>query len=74
MPNLESPMLPANAPTVHMKTKQKTKAKAKANMIVAAKGSTTKNNTSSDQTKGVGRNSKQIFKRGKEKFQKVSMV
>ena len=72
MPNLESPMLPSNAPTVHMKAKHKTKAKAKANMIVASKGSTTKNNP--DQTKGVGRNSKQIFKRGKEKFQKVSMV
>ena len=63
MPNLESPMLPSNAPTVHMKAKHKTKAKAKANM-----------HTSSGQTKGVGRNSKQIFKRGKEKFQKVSMV
>ena len=77
MPNLEGPILNADAPTVHMKTTQKTRTKRvlpnRINMI-AAQGSTTKSTTSSDHTMGLDRKSKQISKRGKKKFQKVSIV
>ena len=75
MPNLEGPILNADAPTVHMKTTQKTRTKRvlpnRINMI-AAQGS--KSTTSSDHTMGLDRKSKQISKRGKKTFQKVSIV
>ena len=78
MPNLEGPILNADAPIVHMKATQKTRTKRvlpnRINMIAAAQGSTTKSTTSSDQTMGLDRKSKQISKRGKRKFQKVSIV
>ena len=69
MPNLEGPILPADAPTLPMKTMQKTRIKQgmpnRMDMIAA---------TSSDYTMGLDRKSKQISKRGKKRFQKVSIV
>ena len=69
MPNLEGPILPADAPTLPMKTRQKTRIQRgmpnRIDMIAA---------TSSDYTMGLDRKSKQISKRGKKRFQKVSIV
>ena len=77
MPNLEGPILNADAPTIYMKTTQKTRTKRvlpNRMTMIAAQGSTTKNTTSSDHTMGLDRKSKQISKRGKKRFQKVSIV
>ena len=74
MPNLEGPILNADAPTIHMKTTQKTRTKRVLPNMIAAQGSTTKSTTSSDQKMGLDRKSKQISKRGKKRFQKVSIV
>ena len=78
MPNLEGPILHADAPTLHMKTMQKTRTKRvmpnRMDMIAATKGSTTTSTTSSDHTMVLDRKSKQISKRGKKRFQKVSIV
>ena len=78
MPNLEGLILNAVNPIVHMKATQKTRTKRvlpnRINMIAAAQGSTTKSTTSSDQTMGLDRKSKQISKRGKKIFKKVSIV
>ena len=56
MPNLEGPILNADAPTIYMKTPQKTRAKRVLPnwmTMIAAQGSTTKNTTSSDHTMGL---------------------
>ena len=78
MPNLEGPILHADAPTLPMNTMQKTRIKRgmsnMIDMIVATKGFTTTSTTSSDHTMGLDRKSKQISKRGKKRFQKVSIV
>ena len=69
MPNLEGPILPADAPTLPMKTMQKTRIQRgmpnRMDMIAAP---------NSDYTMGLDRKSKQISKRGKKRFQKVSIV
>ena len=44
------------------------------NMLTADPMSTTQSTTSSDHSMGLDRKSKQISKRGKKKFQKVSIV
>ena len=77
MPNLEGLILHADAPTLPMKTMQKTRIKrgmpSWIDMIAATKGTTT-NTTSSSPTMGLDGKSKQISKRGKKAFQKVSIV
>ena len=78
MPNLEDMTVTAENPVVHLKATQKKRTKRVLpnwiNMIAANQGSTTKSTTSSDQAMGLDRKSKQISKRGKRKFQKVSIV
>ena len=73
MPNLESSILPSDAPTVTMKSMQKTPIKQgipnmidmmMIDMIDAA----------TSHTMGLDRKSKQISKRGKKTVQKVSIV
>ena len=78
MPNLEGPILPADAPTLPMKSMQKTLIQRGMltwiDMMAATKGPTTKGTTNSSHTMGLDRRSKQISKRGKKTFQKVSIV
>ena len=77
MPNLEGPILHSDAPTLPMNSMQKTLIQrgmlAWRDMIAATKGTTT-NTTSSSPTMGLDGKSKQISKRGKKAFQKVSIV
>ena len=77
MPNLEGQILQSDAPTLPMNSMQKTLIQrgmlAWRDMIAATKGTTT-NTTSSSPTMGLDGKSKQISKRGKKAFQKVSIV
>ena len=71
MPNSESPILPSDAPTLPMNSMQKTLIQRGMltwiEMNAATKGTTTN-------TMGLDGKSKQISKRGKKAFQKVSIV
>ena len=77
MPNLEGQILHSDAPTLPMNSMQKTLIQRGMltwiEMNAATKGTTT-NTTSSSPTMGLDRKSKQISKRGKKTFQKVSIV
>ena len=77
MPNSESQILPYDAPTLPMNSMQKKLIQQGMltwiDMIAATKGTTT-NNTSSSPIMGLNGTSKQISKRGKKTFQKVSIV
>ena len=77
MPNLEGQILHSDSPTLPMNSMQKTLIQrgmlAWRDMIAATKGTTT-NTTSSSPTMGLDGKSKQISKRGKKTFQKVSIV
>ena len=78
MPNLEGQILHSDAPTLPMKSMQKTLIQRGMltwiDMMAATKGSPTTITTSSSHTMGLDRKSKRISKRGKKTFQKVSIV
>ena len=69
MPNLESSILPSDAPTVPMKSML-----PGMDMMAATKGTKTTSTANSSHTMGLDKKSKQISKRGKKAFQKVSIV
>ena len=78
MPNLEGPILQSDAPTLPMKLMQTTLIQrgmlTGMDMMAATKGTKTTSTTNSSHTMGLDRKSKQISKRGKKPFQKVSIV
>ena len=69
MPNLESSILPSDAPTVPMKSML-----PGMEMMAATKGTKTTSTANSFHTMGLDKKSKQISKRGKKTFQEVSIV
>ena len=69
MPNLESSILPSDAPTVPMKSML-----PGMDMMAATKGTKTTSTANSSHTMGLDKKSKEISKRGKKTFQEVSIV
>ena len=69
MPNLESSILPSDAPTVTMKSML-----PEMNMMSVTKGTKTTSIANSSHTMGLDKKSKKISKRGKKTFQEVSIV
>ena len=69
MPNLESSILPSDAPAVTMNSML-----PEMNMMSVTKGTKTTSIANSSHTMGLDKKSKKISKRGKKTFQEVSIV